>query len=169
MNSTSRTRPDNVSRRRPRLFLNHKKVRCRARSPATGTPCSNASRPFPVILRAPAPTATYRPSSSFYEMCGRAAVRAARGCRTAFVRRAALMVKGSSSSFVQLLNLGAAGLRWAPVRPETGPSWFSAPSKARFVVAGKWIPRLVGRAARVDHGRNGSQRRIWALGEPLQA
>ena len=67
------------------------------------------------------------------------------------------------------LNLGAAGLRGPPVRPETAPSWFSAPLKARFVAAGRWIPRRAERAARVDHGSNGSQRRIWAGGESLQA
>ena len=164
MNSTSRTRPDNVSRRRRPLSPNRRTARCRARSRATGTPCSDALHLARAVSAAPLPTATYLPSSWNVSMSGRAAAPGARGCRTAFVPPAALMVKGSSSSFVQLLNLGAAGLRWAPVRPETGPSWFSAPSKARFVVAGKWIPRLVGRAARVDHGSNGSQRQIWAVG-----
>ena len=67
------------------------------------------------------------------------------------------------------LNSGAAGLRGAPVRPETAPSWFSAPLKARFVAAGGWIPRPAERAARVDHGRKGSQRRIGAGGSSLQA
>ena len=166
MNSTSRTRPDNVSRRRLPLARGRRTARCRARSPATGTPCSNALHLSPEVSTAPLPTATYRPSSSNVSTSGRAAVRASRGCRTAFVPRAASMVEGSSSSFVQLLNLGAAVLRWAPVRPETGPSWFSAPLRARFVVAGLWIPCGSTRYPRVYDGSDGSQRYAGAVGLP---
>ena len=46
------------------------------------------------------------------------------------------------------LNLGAAGRRWAPVRPETGPSYLNAASSARFVVAGEWIPSHALRSTR---------------------
>ena len=169
MNSTSRTLLDNASRRRRRLSPNRRTVLYKARSRATGTPSTGALHLSPEVSAAPARFATYRPSSSNVSMSGRAAAPGARGCRTAFVPRAALMVKGSSSSFVQLLNLGAAGLRWAPVRPETGPSWFSAPLRARFVVAGLWIPCGSTRYPRVYHGSNGSQRQIWAVGCSLQA
>ena len=48
------------------------------------------------------------------------------------------------------LNLGAAGLRWAPVRPETAPVRFKAPPSARFVVAGEWIPSHALRSTRFD-------------------
>ena len=46
------------------------------------------------------------------------------------------------------LNLGAAGLRGAPVLQETGPSRFSATPSARFVVAGEWIPSHALRSTR---------------------
>ena len=46
------------------------------------------------------------------------------------------------------LNLGAAGLRWAPVLQETGPSYLNATPSARFVVAGEWIPSHALRSTR---------------------
>ena len=49
------------------------------------------------------------------------------------------------------LNLGAAGLRWAPALPETGPSYLNAPPSARFVVAGEWIPSHALRSTRFYH------------------
>ena len=58
------------------------------------------------------------------------------------------------------LNLGAAGLRWAPALQETGPSPFSARSSARFVVAGEWIPWHALRSTRFYHKSRGAQRWI---------
>ena len=58
------------------------------------------------------------------------------------------------------LNSGAAGLRWAPVRPETGPSYLNATPSARFVVAGEWIPSHALRATRFYHKSRVAQRWI---------
>ena len=46
------------------------------------------------------------------------------------------------------LNLGAAGLPWAPALQETGPSLYKATPSARFVVAGEWIPSHALRSTR---------------------
>ena len=61
------------------------------------------------------------------------------------------------------LNLGAAGLRWAPVLPETGPSCFKATPSARFVVAGEWIPSHALRSTRFYDKSRLAQRWIWAV------
>ena len=61
------------------------------------------------------------------------------------------------------LNLGAAGRRWAPVLPETGPSLYKATPSARFVVAGEWIPSHALRSTRLYDKRRLAQRWIWAV------
>ena len=61
------------------------------------------------------------------------------------------------------LNLGAAGLRGAPVRPETGPSYLNATPSARFVVAGEWIPSHALRSTRFYDKSRLAQLWIWAV------
>ena len=61
------------------------------------------------------------------------------------------------------LNLGAAGLRGAPVRPETAPACFKATPSARFVVAGEWIPSHALRSTRLYDTSRVAQRWIWAV------
>ena len=61
------------------------------------------------------------------------------------------------------LNLGAAGLRWTPVLPETGPSLYKATPSARFVVAGEWIPSHALRSTRSYDKSRVAQRWIWAV------
>ena len=61
------------------------------------------------------------------------------------------------------LNLGAAGLRWAPVLQETGPSLYNATPSARFVVAGEWIPSHALRSTRFYDKSRVAQRWIWAV------
>ena len=58
------------------------------------------------------------------------------------------------------LNLGAAGLRWAPVLQETGPSLYKATPSARCVVAGEWIPSHALRSTRFYHKSRVAQRWI---------
>ena len=67
------------------------------------------------------------------------------------------------------LNSGAAGLRWAPVRPETGPSYLNATPSARFVVAGEWIPSHALRPTRFYDKSRVAQRWIWAVAGSRQA
>ena len=67
------------------------------------------------------------------------------------------------------LNLGAAGLRGAPVLQETGPSRFSATPSARFVVAGEWIPSHALRSTRSYDKSRLAQRWIWAVAWCSQA
>ena len=61
------------------------------------------------------------------------------------------------------LNLGAAGLRGAPVLQETGPSLYNATPSARFVVAGEWIPSHALRSTRFYDKSRVAQRWIWAV------
>jgi len=67
------------------------------------------------------------------------------------------------------LNLGAAGLPWAPALQETGPSLYKATPSARFVVAGEWIPSHALRSTRSYDKSRLAQRWIWAVAGSRQA
>ena len=67
------------------------------------------------------------------------------------------------------LNLGAAGLPWAPALQETGPSLYKATPSARFVVAGEWIPSHALRSTRFYDKSRVAQRWIWAVAGSSEA
>ena len=67
------------------------------------------------------------------------------------------------------LNLGAAGLPWAPALQETGPSLYKATPSARFVVAGEWIPSHALRSTRLYDTSRVAQRWIWAVARSSDA